>query len=137
MPRPFLTKRRIEFADTDMAGIVHFARFFNFMEEAEHAFLRSRGLSVVMVHQGRQIGWPRVAASCDFLQPARFEDVLDIELALSRIGTKSLTYAAEFRLKADVMARGKLSCCCCLIEHGKPMQPIALPADIRQILEAE
>ncbi len=44
----FRTSRRIEFADTDMAGLVHFANFFRFMEAAEVEFLGSRGLSVVM-----------------------------------------------------------------------------------------
>ena len=36
----FQTTRRIEFGDTDMAGIVHFANFFRFMEAAECEFLR-------------------------------------------------------------------------------------------------
>ena len=44
----FKTKRRVEFADTDLAGIVHFAMFFKYMEEAEHQFWRSVDLSVSM-----------------------------------------------------------------------------------------
>src|SRR5262249_38318741 len=68
----FRTTRRIEFADTDMAGIVHFANFFRFMEVAEVEFLRSRGLSVMATIEDRTISFPRVAASCDFLRPVRF-----------------------------------------------------------------
>ena len=34
MPSPFTTTRRVEFGDTDMAGIMHFANFFRFMEAA-------------------------------------------------------------------------------------------------------
>src|SRR5437868_6014643 len=56
----FRTTRRIEFGDTDMAGIVHFANFFRFMEAAECAFLRSRGLSVRMQWEGQAIGFPRL-----------------------------------------------------------------------------
>ena len=41
----FTTRRRIEFADTDMGGIVHFSRYFIFMETAEHQFLESLGIS--------------------------------------------------------------------------------------------
>ena len=36
-------KRRVEFAETDMAGQVHFSNFFRYMEAAEHAFFRSLG----------------------------------------------------------------------------------------------
>jgi YbgC/YbaW family acyl-CoA thioester hydrolase len=134
MPTAFHTTRRVEFADTDMAGIIHFSRFFNYMEEAEHAFLRSRGLSVVMAHQGRRIGWPRVAASCDFIKPVRFEDVLDIALTLVRIGGKSLTYEAVFTLQGEPIARGKLTTCCCLVT-SEGMQGIELPTEIRRVLE--
>src|SRR5436305_6306274 len=92
----FRTTRRIEFVDTDMAGIVHFANFFRFMESAEVEFLRSRGLSVKLAWEGRMLGFPRVAASCDYLRPARFEDLLDVAVTLRKVGRKSVTYGFEF-----------------------------------------
>ena len=78
MPTPFQTTRRVEFGDTDMAGIVHFANFFRYMEAAETDFLRSLGLSVSWEEAGRRYGLPRVSASCDYSKPARFGDLLTI-----------------------------------------------------------
>src|SRR5580698_4301439 len=98
----FRTTRRIEFGDTDMAGIVHFANFFRFMESAECEFLRSRGLSVKLDWEGQTIGFPRVSASCDYLKPARFEDLLDVTVSIDRIGTKSISYGIEFSLADTV-----------------------------------
>ena len=72
MAEPFRTIRRVEFHETDMAGIVHFSNFFRYMEAAEHEFLRSRGLSVVLDWEGQRLTFPRVAASCDFRRPLRF-----------------------------------------------------------------
>ena len=46
MPAQFITTRRVEFADTDMAGIIHFANYYRYMEEAEHAMWRAAGLSI-------------------------------------------------------------------------------------------
>ena len=46
MPYEFKLTRRIEFAETDMAGIVHFANFYRMMEVTEHAFFRSLGFSL-------------------------------------------------------------------------------------------
>src|SRR5438309_1139395 len=100
----FHTKRRIEFGDTDMAGIVHFSNFFRFMESAECEFLRSRGLSVKLDWEGQAIGFPRVSASCDYVSPARFEDVLDVAVSIERIGAKSVTYAFEFTRGGAVIA---------------------------------
>ena len=48
MAYEFKAIRRVEFAETDMAGIVHYSNFFRYMETAEHGFFRSLGLSVVM-----------------------------------------------------------------------------------------
>jgi acyl-CoA thioesterase FadM len=42
----FTWNRRVEFAETDAAGIVHFSSFFLYMEQAEHALFRSLGLSI-------------------------------------------------------------------------------------------
>ena len=68
----FRTRRRIEFADTDMGGLVHFSRFFVFMETAEHELLAALGATIHMtLEDGRTIGWPRVAASCEYLSPVR------------------------------------------------------------------
>ena len=77
-------RRRIQFRDTDAAGIAHFSTFFLFMEEAEHEFLRARGLSVLMRDAEGAISWPRVAVKCDYASPAKFEDVLEIDVALTR-----------------------------------------------------
>ena len=92
MPTPFHTSRFVEFADTDMAGIMHFSAFFRYMEAAEHELLRSLGFSVYSEIDGDVVSFPRVAASCEFHSPARCEDVLDIDVTVRRVGTKSVTY---------------------------------------------
>jgi len=130
----FRTKRRIEFGDTDMAGIVHFANFFRYMEAAETAFLRSLGGSVKLVWEGQPIGFPRVAASCDYQNPAFFEDLIDIDVRIERLGRKSVTYAFEFSRDGTAIARGKVTSVCCK-PGTKPMLSIEIPASFRALLE--
>src|SRR3954451_9776865 len=127
----FHTTRRIEFGDTDMAGIVHFANFFRFMEAAECEFLRARGLSVKMDWEGQAIGFPRVSATCDYVRPARFEDVLDVAVRIERIGTKSVTYALEFTCDGETIARGKVTSVCCRIGKDNAIEGIEIPAGYR------
>src|SRR5579862_8605559 len=109
----FRTTRRVEFGETDMAGIVHFSNFFRYMEAAECEFLRSRGLSVVMNFEGLHIGLPRVSATCDYSSPAKFQDLLDVAVSIERIGAKSVTYGFEFTRGGTVLARGKVTSVCC------------------------
>jgi acyl-CoA thioester hydrolase len=131
MPEPFRTSRRVEFCDTDMAGIVHFANFFRYMESAEVEFLRARGLSVKMDWEGLPIGFPRVSATCDYLRPVRFEEVLDIAVTLHNIGTKSVTYAFEFTRGGEVIARGKVTSVCCRVKENNVLEAMEIPAALR------
>ncbi len=79
MASSFRMSRRVEFCETDMAGIVHFSNFYKWMEQIEHAFFRSLGLSIVShLEDGSTIGWPRVSAQCRFESPAHYEDILDV-----------------------------------------------------------
>jgi acyl-CoA thioester hydrolase len=135
MSAPFRTSRRIEFADTDMAGIVHFSNFFRYMESAEVEFLRSLGLSVKMTWDGQSLGFPRVAASCDYLCPARFEEVLDVAVTVKRVGTKSITYAFAFSRGPDLVARGEVSSVCCRLNLDHTFESVEIPAGIRAKLE--
>ena len=127
MHSEFHTTRRVAFSDTDMAGIVHFSRFFVFMEAAEHAFLRSLGTSVSTEWDGNKIGWPRLEATCTYLSPALFEDVLDIHLKVIRKGTKSLTYRFDFFRGETAIARGELSTVCCICNPGEKIRSIPIP----------
>lgn len=136
MAGPYRTQRRIEFVDTDMAGIVHFANFFKFMEAAEQEFLRSLGLGVSMIWQGQPIGFPRVSASCDYQKPARFEDVLDITVSVLEIGRKSVTYRFEFAKNGQPLALGKISTVCCRVVADHQLESMEIPGDIRAKLEA-
>jgi acyl-CoA thioester hydrolase len=132
----FRITRRVEFGDTDMAGIMHFANFFRFMEVAETEFLRSRGLSVTWREGGQRVGFPRVSASCDYLKPARFEDVLEVAVTVEKIGTKSVTYRFDFSRGGEPIAVGRISTVCCRAS-GEQLESIEIPPAIRAKLEEE
>lgn len=134
MPQTFKTTRRVEFADTDAAGIMHFAAFFRFMEEAEHELLRTVSLSVMMHDDGGPISWPRVGARCEFQSAARFEDVLEIEVAIRRLGEKSVSYAFAFECEGRDIALGEMTSVCCRLSSDAAPQSIAIPAWFRDKL---
>lgn len=123
----FRTGRRIEFADTDMGGIVHFSRFFVFMETAEHEFLRALGAEVHMEVDNVHIGWPRVEASCQYLSPARLGDQIKIHVRVARKGEKSMTYAFTFSCNHNIIARGRMSSVCCEMNHPDGLRAIPIP----------
>ncbi|MCA9185038.1 MAG: thioesterase family protein [Pirellulaceae bacterium] len=129
MGQQYHTTRRVEFRDTDAAGIVHFSVYFTFMEQVEHEFLRGLDLSVMHEFEGQIISWPRVAASCDYRRPIRYGDVVDVLLDIERMGDKSVTYRFHFRHHDHPVADGKMTAVCCRMEGSKP-KSIAIPSAI-------
>ena len=134
--KPFRTTRRVEFCDTDAAGILHFSAFFQLMEQAEHELLRSVGLSVVMSDPQGKISWPRVSTKCDFRSAVHFEEELAIDVSIGQLGTKSVTYAFAVTCAGRDVAAGEITSVCCRIREGEPPQPIEIPDWFRQKLSA-
>jgi acyl-CoA thioester hydrolase len=134
MPSDFTLSHRVEFAETDMAGIVHFANFYRMMENAEHAFFRSIGLSI---HSGG-VGWPRVAASCEFFKPLRFEEIVDIQLLVAEVRNRSIRYVFRFwKTTADErveIARGTVTTVCAAVKDGT-LAAVTIPEVIRGLIQ--
>jgi acyl-CoA thioester hydrolase len=136
MPEPFRTTRMVEFHDTDMAGIMHFASFFVYMESAEHELLRSLGLSVHSVIDGERVSFPRVSATCDYQSPAHCEEVLDVAISVTRIGEKSVTYEFRFTHGDRDVALGRMTSVCCRIESDQRPVGRPIPAEMAARLRA-
>ncbi len=127
----FTATRRVEFCDTDAAGIMHFAAFFPLMESVEHEFLRHLGLSVLARDAAGPVSWPRVNTQCNFRAAARFEDLLTVTLRIARLGEKSVTYNFDIRHDDQPVAEGQITAVCCrLSDSGGPMQSIPIPTEI-------
>jgi acyl-CoA thioester hydrolase len=129
--------KRVEFGDTDMAGIVHFSNFFRYMESAETSFLLSRGLNVSWLDGETRLGFPRVSATCDYHSPARFGDEIQITVSIEKIGTKSVQYRFEFTRNSTSIATGKITAVFCQSTPDHHIQPTPIPDGIRQKLLQE
>ena len=108
----YLHRRRVLFSETDLAGIAHFSNFFRWMEETEHAFYRSLGLSVHPLQHGisdTSTGWPRLKASAEYRLPLQFEEEFEVELLVAEIRSKAIRYEFYFWKKPDDPAQRKLS----------------------------
>jgi 4-hydroxybenzoyl-CoA thioesterase/acyl-CoA thioester hydrolase len=143
----FETHRRVEFRDTDAAGIAHFSSLLVYMEQAEHDLFRSLELSVFPQHRtgdepcqsgpdAPPVTWPRVHISMDFLGPARFEDLLTIQVEISRLGATSVSFEHKISGPSGDVAKGTSISVCCQIESETTHRLIkrSIPDSIREKL---
>ena len=124
----------VEFAQTDMAGIVHFSEYYKYFEAAESAFFRSQGISLLDAFDGGRLQWPRVSSSFDFLSPMTFGDAFELRLSVLKIGTTSITWGAEVFCKGRKTAEGKTVIVCVKQAEDGSMTKHPLPEKILNAL---
>lgn len=132
----FITTRRVEFCDTDAAGIIHFANYYRYMEQAEHELFRELGLKIhERAADGVVYGWPRVAASANFSAPAYYDDLLEVRLTIVRRGHRSLTTRYEFWRGETHLATGEMKTAYCRVpDHGR-LEALDIPPEVAAPLD--
>ncbi len=127
MPSEFRLRRRVQFYETDAAGMVHFSWFFRYMEEAEHALWREAGLSIHPPDS--DIGWPRVAASFDFHRALTFEQEFDVWLRIAELTKRTIRYSCLVSQGDTKIATGRLVIACVRRRLDR-MEAMEIPPEI-------
>ena len=131
--------RRVEFSETDMAGLVHFSNYFRYMETAERDFFDSVGLDLIRTSPGELVGWPRARAECKFNAPLRFGDTIEIHLAVKAIKDRSIDY--QFRIfcrKKDgsriQAAKAHMTTVLTKLDEKGELQSMEIPPEVRSCI---
>ena len=130
----FVMSRRVEFMDTDMAGIVHFTSYFRYMETAEHELFRHLGLPAAAGGSNSCSGWPRVSCSFDFKKSLRFADTFEVHIGVTKIEKQSVTYEVKIVRNKTVFAHGHSVSVYCNIDKSGRMHVVDIPKNIAQKL---
>lgn len=134
MPAAFTVKRIVQFSETDLAGVMHFSNYFRWIEDCEHAFWRSIGLSVTHDGEMQSFSWPRVSVACEYNAPLRFEDEAELHLRVNRVGVKSIEWEVRFTRDGTQTAVGRCTAACCTIDGPGGFRAIEIPEFVREKL---
>lgn len=112
------------------------------MEETEYAFLRSRGLCVVLYDERGTLGFPRLSASLKIHQPLAFEARVTVRLRLTEIDGKQITYEFEIVDENEIVdqtsqplaVEGRFQVACCRFPDDKPPFAILTPDHVIKAL---
>lgn len=117
---------RVYYEDTDAGGVVYYANYLRFMERARTEWLRALGFEQDELSRNQNVVFAVRAVRVDYLRPARLNDMLEITVALGRIGSASLVFAQEVRRDAEAICAGEVKVAC-LDAHGFFPKPIPSP----------
>jgi len=141
MESEYKIRRRVEFAETDMAGIMHFSNFFRYMEVAETEFFRSLGLTLIDRAGNQTYGWPRVRAKCDYHHPLRFGEEVEVHLYVKEIKIRAINFFFRFRRTDEggepiAIAKGEITTVCATVnEDTMEMVSMEIPKEVRSKIE--
>lgn len=108
------------------------------MEETEYAFLRSRGLRVVLQDELGTLGFPRLTASLQINQPLCLEQQVRVKLSLVEVDGKHIVY--QFFIvdeNNDVAVQGQFKVACCRFPDNAVPYGILTPQFIMDALQAD
>jgi len=123
----FSHRVRVAFPDTDASGRIHFTAMLRYFESAEIEFLRSLGYCY---RDAPDVAFPRVRVECEYRSAVGFDDVLDIEVSVKRVGTSSYTLAFAALKEGATVANGSIVVVCV----GRPGRAQALPEVLKVAL---
>lgn len=137
----FAHERCIEFAETDMAGIVHFTNILRYVEATEHGMLRACGTNAYKVDDTQHFGWPRIKVSCNYTRPLRFEEKIEVCLHVEETRNCSLRYRFLIFKEAErsitnLAAEGEITTVYVALDpNTNKLTKMPLPEEMRQALE--
>ena len=129
----FRRERLIRFSDCDPAGIVFYPQYFvMFNGLVEDWISEGLGVGYTALVIDRRIGLPTVRLEADFTAVSRMGDAVALELAVERLGTRSLTLALRcVGVEGDVRMRMRQIIVLTSLENHRA---IAIPEDLRRAI---
>ena len=122
---PHLWHVRVYYEDVDLAGVVYHANYLRYAERARSEMVRAAGIDqAAMREDGLVFVVTRLVA--DYLRPARYDDVLDVETRLERVGRARFTMAQVIARDGAPLVRILVTVACMDVD-GRPRR---LPAGI-------
>ncbi len=102
----FTTQIRVIYGDTDQMGVVYYANYLRYFEAGRAELIRAKGLRYRDFERDFRLMLPVVEASVRYQRPARYDDLLTLEVAITELGRASARFGYRVLREGEVLATG-------------------------------
>lgn len=103
---------RVQYVDTDQAGVVHHAAYLRFMEQARVELLRHRGIDYRRFEQEVGKGIPVAEVRARYKRPAFFDDLLEVETWVGVINRAKIRFDYRIWRGEELLHEAEITCAC-------------------------
>lgn len=132
LDKPFTWTIRVYYEDTDTCGIVYYANYLKFFERARTEWLRSVGFEQQKMADELGLRFVIARVECDFKQPARLDDEIELDVRVARAGSASIVFEQTAKRGTEVLATARVRAGCI---KSNSLTPVPLPPLLRAALE--
>ena len=129
---PFRYYLRVRYIECDAQQVVFNSRYGEYVDVSINEFLRAIGVLPAFL-DGR-LDFQLVKQTVEWKAPARFDQVLELSIAATRLGTTSFTIGTEFRIAGDDRVIVTVETVYVLVD-GRTMTTLPLPDTLRAALQ--
>jgi acyl-CoA thioester hydrolase len=92
-------RQRVIYGDTDQMGVVYYGNYLRYFEAARNEFIRAKGLRYRDFEERYGLLLPVIEAHVNYKQPARYDDLLTVEISLAEVRRASARF--DYRILRD------------------------------------
>ena len=113
---------RVYYEDTDAAGVVYYANYLKFLERARTEWLRAAGFEQTALRDEHDIVFVVRALAIEYAVPARFNDELEVGVAVNAIRGSVLELAQTVRRGGETLVTASVKIACINTRSFKPVR---------------
>lgn len=125
-------KKKIYYHDTDAGGVVYYANYLRYLEEARTELLGEKGVDIGKL-AGKGILFAVRKVEIDYKAPARYADTLTVTASLSKIKNATLEFTQSINRGDQILVKAKTQLVCI----NSNFAPQAIPEEVSQCLRKE
>jgi len=119
---------RVYYEDTDAGGVVYYANYLKYLERARSEALRRLGVDQMALMRDSAIAFAVRRVEIDYLQPARLDDELTVEVVVESISRVSMTFRQRILRGPDVLLASALAQVVCV--NTDRFRPTGIPVEL-------
>ena len=100
------TRLRVIYGDTDQMGVVYYANYLRYFEAGRNEFIRAKGLRYRDFEEAFGLRLPVAEAAVSYKLPARYDDLLDVEVSLAEVRRASARFEYRLVREGTLLATG-------------------------------